>query len=361
MSVWKSMRLYGALAAAAFFLSTSSSGIAAGTRVYTNQEYLDDVMRESDLDINDVKAAFRMVFGSLPENVKVYPTENYYYFYFYHKGIKYAGNIRFDIGDRDQGLIHFNYFKDFTLWQRDEADFSAVYGSKDGIEVTAAGKLAYQVAFEGKKVLFQLNDLSGVKPPAEAVQPGEIYIGPVFDESGIRFFLVFNAQLKIFMFILDETVSNPEQFNGSEIGERFTIGIRSGFAFYADKYAHRKILVGVHQTNTSINNYFDGPFDQLPDNFLQGEILRDAILAASPEMKGEIDRFGNSPDGQTRYLIAPYLQYEDESDLAMIEQCAAEESPPIYYNCFSFVGFGDETDGGAEQPDGSDQGGTDAQ
>ena len=94
------------------------------------------------------------------DQVKVYPTENYYYFYFYHDGIKYAGNFRFDIEDRDKGLVHFNYFKDFTLWQRDETDYSAVYGAKDGIEVKKAGALAYEVGFEGKKVLFELNDLS---------------------------------------------------------------------------------------------------------------------------------------------------------------------------------------------------------
>jgi hypothetical protein len=346
MGAWKSIGRTGALAAVSLLLQAASPGIAADTNIYTNQTYLEDAMGAPDRDIRDVKAVFRMVLGSLPDTVTVYPTENYYYFNFYHGGIKYAGNFRFDIGDRDRGLIHFNYFKDFTPWQRDESDFSAVYGKKDAVDVSAAGPLAYRVAFEGKNVLFQLNALSGVKPPADAVQPGETYIGPVFDESGIRFFLVFNEELKIFMFILDETVATPEQFNTTDSGKSLTIGIRTGFVFHADKYANRKILVGVNQANTSVNNYFDGPFDQLPDNFLKGDVLLNAILAASPEMKGQIDRFGNSPDGLTRYLIAPYLQYENETDLAMIEQCASEEMRPIYYNCFSFVGSGD---GGGEE------------
>ena len=34
--------------------------------------------------------------SQLPERVKVYPTENYYYFGFLHDGIRYAGNIRLD-------------------------------------------------------------------------------------------------------------------------------------------------------------------------------------------------------------------------------------------------------------------------
>lgn len=312
------------------------------TQIYTNQSYVEDALNQPDFAIEDVKKVFGMVFASLPDKVTVYPTENYYYFYFYYKGIKYAGNLRFDIEDRDKGIVHFNYFKDFTLWQRDEADFSAELGTKDGVTVKKEGPLAYSVAANGRSVLFALNDLSGVKPPKDAVRPGEIYIGPVFDESGIRFFLVFNPELKIFLYLLDETVPVADQFNASAKSRRLKIGIRTGFVFFDDLHAKRKILVAVHQSNTSINNYLDGPFDQLPDNFIEGDVLERAILAASPEMKGHMDRFGNSPDGETRYLIAPYMQYEDESEVDVIAQCAAEEKLPVYYNCFSFAGSGDE-------------------
>lgn len=315
---------------------------AGTTIVHTNEEYLEEARNQPDFKIEDKLAVFRMVLESLPESVKVYPTENYYYFWFHHNGIKYAGNLRFDAEDRDQGLVHFNYFKDFTPWQRDEADFSALLGSKDGVKIVKAGKLSYDVTFGEKTVRFDLNDLSGVKPPAGAVREGETYLGPVFDESGMRFFLVFQEELKIFMFILDESPPASDQFNVLVASDRLSIGIRTGFAFYEDRYSKRKILVGVNQLNTSINNYFDGPFDQLPDNFIEGEALRRAILAASPEMKGNIDRFGNSPDNETRYLIAPYLQYEDESELGVIAKCAATEKPPVYYNCFSFTGGDDE-------------------
>ncbi len=337
----KSLALLRLLAAGLpiFCLAEAKAGT---TVVHTNQEYLEEVRNEPGFKIDDKLAVFRLVLESLPASVKVYPTENYYYFWFHHNGIKYAGNLRFDAEDRDQGVVHFNYFKDFTPWQRDESDFSALLGEKDGVRIVKAGKLSYDVSFGSKTVRFELNDLSGVKPPADAVREGETYIGPVFDESGMRFFLVFQEELKIFMFILDESPPASDQFNVPVISDRLSIGIRSGFAFYDDRHAKRKILVGVHQLNTSINNYFDGPFDQLPDNFIEGDALKRAILAASPEMAGQIDRFGNSPDNETRYLIAPYLQYEDESDLGVIAQCAATEKPPVYYNCFSFAGGGDD-------------------
>ena len=211
------------------------------------------------------------------------------------------------------------------------------------------------MSFEGKTVRFELNDLSGVVPPPGAIGKGETYLGPVFDESGVRFFLVFHEELKVFMFVLDESAPPADQFNVLIASDRLSIGIRSGFAFYADRFQNRKILVGVNQINTSINNYFDGPFDQLPDNFIKGDELRRAILAASPELEGQIDRFGNSPDNQTRYLIAPYLQYEDESELAVIAQCAATEQLPDYYNCFSFVGGGNEDEEQPPPPDDSQE------
>src|SRR4051794_511794 len=109
-------RTFAALAAALLSLYSGNSR-AESPRVYTNESYLQDAMQKSDLRIGDVKSVFRLVFNSLPARVTVYPTENYYYFYFYYRGVKYAGNFRFDIEDRDRGLVHFNYFKDFSLWQ----------------------------------------------------------------------------------------------------------------------------------------------------------------------------------------------------------------------------------------------------
>lgn len=347
-SIWQSSLL-------GLLLIAPLPAFAGTTAVHTNQSYVEEARSEPDFVIEDKQAVFGLVLNSLPETVKVYPTENYFYFFFHYKGIKYAGNIRLDVADRDKGLVHFNYFKDFTGWQRDENDFGAVMGAADGVTVKPAGKLAYDIEFKGKKVRFELNDLSAVKPPSDAVRKNETYIGPIFDESGLRFFLVFNEELKAFHYILDESAPLGDQFNPAAAADRITIGIRTGFAFYADRFANRKILVGVNVANTSVNNYLDGPFDQLPDNFLEGDKLQNAILAASPEMKGQIDRFGNSPDGQTRYLIAPYLQYEDESELSIISECAAGEELPAYYNCFSFVGAGDD-DGTAAEADADNEG-----
>ncbi len=55
----------------------------------------------------------------------------------------------------------------------------------------------------------RVNDPSQVSPPAAAMRPNERFIGPIFDESGICFFLVYNSKLKIFHYLLDETVKVP--------------------------------------------------------------------------------------------------------------------------------------------------------
>lgn len=342
-------RILGLLPAG-LLLGHSGTALADLPTVHTNQTYIEETAAGTPFDIGEVTSVFRMILSSLPATVTVYPTENYYYFWFHHRGIKYAGNIRFDVEDRDEGIIHFNYFKDFTHWQRDEGDFNAELGAKDQVTVKRAGSLAYDVSFEGRTVRFQLNDLSTVKPPEAAVMKGETYIGPIFDESGMRFFLVFNEELKSFLYIMDETAPLADQFNVSSASDRISIGIRTGFAYYADRFANRKILVGVNVLNTSVNNYLDGPFDQLPDNFIVGDTLKNAILAESPGMEDQIDRFGNSPDGQTRYLIAPYLQYEEEGELGIVAECAAGEELPVYYNCFNFAGSGDEESEGEDQP-----------
>jgi hypothetical protein len=106
--------------------------------------------------------------------------------------------------------------------------------------------------------------------------------------------------------------------------DRIQIGKRTGFAFYRDR--NRKILIGVDERQSWLNTYFDGPFDQLPDNFIEGETLRDAIVAADPSAKGRIDRLGHFADGSGRYLIHPYLPYRQIGDLTVFHRCATAKS-----------------------------------
>jgi hypothetical protein len=287
--------------------------------LHTNEAGIVEALRPSALAIDDPLAVFSYVLGQLPPRVQVYPTENYFYFRFVHNGVPYAGNIRLAAADRDQGKVNFAYNEQPTDWNRDPSNRHAVLGAGQGVTVEKIGTLTYRVSHAGTSVTFVLNDLSQVKPPAGFLKADERYLGPIFDESGIYFFFIFNARLKIFHFILDETGRVGDEFVPLKGSEAIGIGKRTGFAFY--QFDGRKILVGVDERQSRLNSYFDGPFDQLPENFIEGDALRDAILTVNPSLKGKIDRLGNFSDGSGRYLINPYLLYHQLSDLAVFPRC----------------------------------------
>ena len=323
--------------AAAVFVCAASFALAQDNpKLQTNQDYLEELYRGAKAPVGDRKAMLAFVLQNLPERVKIYPTENYYYFGFHSGGVRYAGNIRLDASDRDKGKLHFAYYIDNVAWLNEFPVNYALMGSEEGVNVEQVERFLYRVTVGGKSVLFELNDLSNVRPPEQALAPDEKFMGPVFDESGIRFFLVYNAKLKLFHFILDETVLVPDQLTRVKATDRIEIGTRTGFAFYRDLRRERRILIGVYEGNVLANNYFDGPFDQLPDNFLQGDELLQAILDIAPSLKGTLDRFGGSLDGSERFPIAPYALYRQVTDLLSIHACAIgpRGKGDRYYECF---------------------------
>ena len=83
----------GALGAVIMVSSTAAQAIDLPP-LQTNEAYVAEVTtRSQTLAIHDPMAVFAYVLGSLPERVKVYPTENHYYFSFDLDGIRYARPI----------------------------------------------------------------------------------------------------------------------------------------------------------------------------------------------------------------------------------------------------------------------------
>jgi hypothetical protein len=327
----------GALTAAALAATIAAAAAqdAGPPKLRTNEAYVEEVARATALAVNDPMAVFAFVLNSLPDRVKVYPTENYYYFTFFHGGAPYAGNIRIEPAGGGKAAVHFAYYQDGSEWREEGPLTHVVLDASRGVGVEKIEPLAYRLTHGGRSVVFALNDLSQVRPPAGALAPGETFIGPIFDESAIRFFLIYNSKLKLFLYVLDETGNVADELIPDRRMKRLLIGRRTGFAFYRDRLRDRRILVGVYEANYRLNTWFDGPFDQLPDNFIEGETLRNAILEVSPGLKGEIDRFGSSPDGEVRFLIKPYASYRTARDLYGVDKCArAKLRTARYYACF---------------------------
>jgi hypothetical protein len=313
----------------------------------TNEAAVVQAMRPAAFDIKDPMAVLAYVLDSLPSRVTVYPTENYYYFKFVHAGVPIAGNLRFDPRNRDEGRVSFGYYEEHGDWKSDGLEQALDLDAAQNVTIERVENLVYRVTYRGTSVLFALNDLSQAKPPAGVIGPDERFIGPVFDESAVRFFLVYNPKAKVFHYILDETASAADQLEPSQRSDRILVGKRTGFAYYRDHRLDRRILIGVFERNVRLNNYFDGPFDQLPDNFIEGETLRLAIIDSEPMARGKIDRLGYFANGEERYAISPYMEYRTENDLLLVHRCATDRRVPAvaYYRCFAMNEAGPRTVG----------------
>jgi len=319
------------------FAAMAGAAAQEAPKLATNQAYVEEVTRKTSLAIDDPMAVFAFVLGNLPDRVKVYPTENHYYFSFLLNSIRYAGNIKIDAQLRSEGKVVFTYYEDRPAWLPDKPGIDRILGTADGVTVEEIDPLSYRVSYRNKSVVFALNDLSQVEPPAAALAPGEQFIGPIFDDSAVRFFLVFDPTLKLFHYILDETVEPADLFVPAPVGEgRILLGQRTGFAVYRDQRHERKILIGVYAGNVESNSYLDGPFDQMPDNFTKDDSFRQALLAAEPDLKGQINRYGSFSDGE-RVVVETYMEYRDPKDLEVFHRCAASRRIPaeLHEACFS--------------------------
>jgi len=335
-------KVMGALLFGFLFLAVASNPAVSendearpGSGVTFNQTYLERALRDGGLDIENPIDVFAHVFNAVPQRVKVYPTENYFYFQFGHRGQIYAGNMRLDVSDRDKGVLHFAYFNKPEDWNAELVTEYRPLDASDGIVVEKAGDLRYRVTFRGKTSLFELNDLRDVKPPEGTLAEGETYLGPVYDESGIQFYLVFNKEEKYFSFVLNELGSVSDRLIPYIVEDpSVLLAMRTGFAYFQDPLLDRKILIGVYSGNVQNNNYFDGPFDQLPDNFMEGDVLHDAIITVYPSLEGEIDRLGNFADLEGRVLVNPYINYSYLSELDPFLDCSGFRSEPKkMYQC----------------------------
>src|SRR4029077_9446084 len=109
------------LARTTVIVATAGLGMTAAQagapQLYTNQSFVEDAIAAPSPPIANPMAMFSYVLSNLPERVKVYPTENYYYFSFTHDHVRYAGNIRLDVVDRDQGKVNFAYYVDLAEWK----------------------------------------------------------------------------------------------------------------------------------------------------------------------------------------------------------------------------------------------------
>lgn len=316
---------YGAMSASTFFdliRSTYASGInVVSGRAITDQPKLDDEL-----------GIFSYVFSWVPPYAIVYPTEGFYYFSTKIGDQFVAGNIR--IADLDKGLVSLAYFPVTAEATMSEPTYSREITEADGLGISQQSDYAYDVTWQGKTVHFKLPS-TAIKPPRDlTLLPEEEFLGQIHDESGIKLFFLYNNATKAFYEVLNEEDGVTDNFD--PFADHFLLGKRTGFVFYNDEEAERKILVAVNGINASANNFLDGPGDQVPFRL----DFKDKLNAVYPNtyLWGGIDEHGVYPNREEwiRIAVAPFEITENPTSVvSRLDTCTDKQNQGVFYTCLT--------------------------
>ncbi|MFG0292814.1 MAG: hypothetical protein ACF8MJ_06620 [Phycisphaerales bacterium JB050] len=253
-------------------------------------------------DLEDHGAVLSFLLSHMPSRAIVYPTENFYYYRFQDRDGQWVwGNLR--LADANAGYLGLTYFHPGSSEYQHK-----IFVDGQDIEIKqAGGGREYEVTFRGKSRVFFLPEVVTQCPEGLRLLDEERYVGRVIDESAIRFHLIFNTSTRSFYYLLDESAGVPDRFMSAS--DDILVLERSGFSFYDDSEADRRVLVGVPLKDIMENNYFDGPGDQVPFELN----VRDMIYQAYPHtmLHEGIDEHGvvmGTREWQ-RVAITPYVRY----------------------------------------------------
>jgi hypothetical protein len=295
------------------------------------QQWGNEGYYKDEVDVEDVDAYFWHIFAKLPEEVTIYPSENYFYFVDYISGRQIWGNIRLPAGRRERGVLSFGYseFTEFPSSAGNYVSRSKYFTEGDGLSLKSKDPFTWLVTFNKKTVTFHLHKLSIEPPKVFALKTNEAFIERTFDESGIQFFLLFNTIGNYFFWVLNEEEIVPDEF--TQLDKDILVGRRTGFAFWVDpEKKARKVLATVRRISVTRNDYYDGPFDQLADNYVDQNKISTWMERAIPSIKGRIDKFGYYTDVErpSRVALSCYGNYYTHAEVIdFIKRAKASPDP----------------------------------
>jgi hypothetical protein len=176
------------------------------------------------------------------------------------------------------------------------------------------------LGFQGTTVRFFLNKVDQTADK-DILGNGDEFVGRLFDDSGVMFDLVYNKSQKAFYFVLDTKTHVNEAF--VKFRDNVYVGTRTGFVYFDDIAAHRYILIAVNAEEVHNNSPYDGPFDQLPENYYKQIYFWRYVYDAFPDLVGKLTDGGVYRDSKSELIfgLAPYRQYVSEKDLKFIDAC----------------------------------------
>jgi len=316
--------------------STAASNVDAAepsTYLLFNQKLVEGLTSE-DVDVTDVDAVFWHVFSRLPDEVIIYPSENYYYFVMYTGKRQLWGNIRLAAGRRERGVLSFAFFeyRETPYVTEPRVSLSKFFTAADGLIIDELNPFKFQVTYDKKSVIFNLHELSQEPPKLFDLAVNETSIMRTFDESGYQFFLIFDEDRNYFNWVLNE--EEPISDNLVPLSEDLVVGRKSGFAFWIDaEHDNRKVLIAIRGESASRNDYYDGPFDQLADNYVDVTHVSDFMVKAAPSLAGRIDKWGyfTDRDRPSRVSVSPYYVYFSRQALDIYFERMKEAEDPYFF------------------------------
>ncbi len=294
-----------------------------------NQKFIEAL--DTNLDYTDPKAVFGFVFSKLDPEVVVYPSENYYYFEFLANGRAFHGAIGLFADIIDDDKIMLAYAERELENQTQENSYTIYLNASDDLGVEKINDFRYKVSHKGKDVVFNFNQLDIRQPSSLAVFEDEKFVAPVFDESGLLFYLIYNSKINRFYWILSEA----SKVSFSKIYNSTFVDRRTQFIFYSE--SGRNILVGVNKNNAASNNWYDGPFDQISYNYVKtGDIdIKFYLDRVYPQIKNSINAYGKLNGTNSRIAITPYSEYLEAAEVVeKVKDCEeSRETMSGFYKC----------------------------
>lgn len=285
-----------------------------------------------NVDFERPRTVLAFVLSHVEHRSIVSPTERYYYYRFPLRDRMVSGNIRFV--DAEVGAISVGYFDANNASDLRVGNFE---DGQDGIKVRlnrADNEVLLDV--DGVRRTFHL-DQSALGSPRIPLMEGEHIISGVRDESGYYLYLMYWQPGRAFYYVLQSDKPRPESWSRGRTQKcELWFGDESRFCFLREPTTGRFVLVGVLRRNIELNNWYDGPFDQVPPYLPIKQTLEEAypyVLDA-----GGIDAHGNfiTREGQ-RVAISPYRDYSSGPQLAKdIEELVGPVGTPAYWTKITY-------------------------
>ena len=276
---------------------------------------------------------FDYLFKRFPSYAVVYPTETYYYYTApMADGTVISGNMR--LLDAQDGILHIGYFDKNDPHNEGSSGWAADFGPEDGVSIKAISEFVFDVTYQGRTIRFSLSDFLHESPKELQLLAEEEFVSQIQDESGMRFFLLYNNKTASFYYLLNEENGVNETVN--EFVDHYLLGSRTNYVYYYDRNYNRKILVGLSKQSIYNNDYYDGPFDQVPPRLP----IKEKLEAAYPYVKyrGGIDAHGNFVEQEgSRVAISPYFDYENLSQLKnYLDRCTEDKGKSVFWSCLTY-------------------------